>query len=822
MKKYIISFIFILVGCSNVEFSQTDESLRKELNKNEIQINYGALYTQDITVHLDIIGKKDQEMYVTNDSTCQSGGEWEEYTPEKQWDLSHLNQTAKVYVKFKDVSKVESDCLSDDIIHDNIPPVLSFKNAPKHLNNNTRLNINLVAEDKVSGVKESFCALEGNIEFVKCKDQLKLQSITEGHHKLSFTAVDNAGNRSEVIDLKWQTDLTPPRAHFHKVPPKLSNLSEHSLQYYAEDELGISGFHCSYNRKAFTSCKTETFLKQVKNGKHSFYVMAVDNAGNQSEPINYNWVVDTEAPSIRITKHPDAYTRDTRGEFQFVATDDGIELNDYECQINKENWESCKNKYITPNLVKGSHTFRVRAIDLAGNYSSPSSYSWLIDLTAPDIKIVSAPPKLSNKEVAEFILQASDLESGVKKYWCWLDFKLVDCSTHNKWNQLLEGNHQFEALAEDNVGNFSDRVRYDWKVDLKPPQLKFNKVPDLYIAGSTTIFGFEATDDNSQIKDFSCKLVNGVYASCTSPLEVNNLKEGKQIFYVKAKDEAGNESDPISHSWFVDQTPPSINFAQKPANSHSLVNSVFKLNIEDNLSGFDKAWCGLSGQLTECAADEVKTYNLTPGEYEFQVVAFDKVGNRSSTSYKWEMLDKLKPVNQNFSIDKNSTDVDILFVIDNSNSMAEEQKNMAQRIDNFISKIADINWNIAVTSTDPDTTGFDPSCSIGSTNCNRINIEHGDGGLVKFSNGSYVLSSNTQSSSTQTLLGNAIQLGIRGSHLEQGIRATYRVLEKSLDKKFPYHQSFIRSQAALAVVLITDEDESDKQYRNYPENLLSF
>ena len=60
---------------------------------------------------------------------------------------------------------------------------------------------------------------------------------------------------------------------------------------------------------------------------------------------------------------------------------------------------------------------------------------------------------------------------------------------------------------------------------------------------------------------------------------------------------------------------------------------------------------------------------------------------------------------------KNSK-VDILFVIDNSGSMQEEQAKIAQIFSGFIAQVSHMNWRIAITTT--DTTSADVACNKGN------------------------------------------------------------------------------------------------------------
>ncbi|MBX9767794.1 MAG: hypothetical protein K2X47_11030, partial [Bdellovibrionales bacterium] len=87
-----------------------------------ITIAGGATYTNTSLVALNLSATNASMMYITADNSCSSGGVYEAYSPTKSYSLSALNQTAFVAVKYKDAFGNVSACISDSIIHDNIPP----------------------------------------------------------------------------------------------------------------------------------------------------------------------------------------------------------------------------------------------------------------------------------------------------------------------------------------------------------------------------------------------------------------------------------------------------------------------------------------------------------------------------------------------------------------------------------------------------------------------------------------------------------------------------------------------------------------------------
>ena len=167
------------------------------------------------------------------------------------------------------------------------------------------------------------------------------------------------------------------------------------------------------------------------------------------------------------------------------------------------------------------------------------------------------------------------------------------------------------------------------------------------------------------------------------------------------------------------------------------------------------------------------------------------------------------------------TKVDILFVIDNSSSMAVEQGRIASRFDNFIDQIGDLDWHIGITTTDSTPNSRERYWS--------------DGRLVPFSPGLYYLNSSMDIRTARAFFSRHIQRKEDGSDVERGIYTTYRTLERGalgnteVDRQIA---QFIRYDADFAVVLVSDEDEAPAngncqkncsyRKRSQPDNLIKY
>lgn len=133
-------------------------------------------------------------------------------------------------------------------------------------------------------------------------------------------------------------------------------------------------------------------------------------------------------------------------------------------------------------------------------------------------------------------------------------------------------------------------------------------------------------------------------------------------------------------------------------------------------------------------------------------------------------------VNQSLTVPAATNKVDILFVLDNSGSMAPQLEELATRFPNFISSLSTLDWQICATTTD-------------------INKE--DGRLLPFPNSSKWINKTTANHETEFF--NLLNGLPGGAGDERGILAINRALDRN--------EGCFRSGAALGTVVISDEDE---------------
>jgi hypothetical protein len=306
-------------------------------------------------------------------------------------------------------------------------------------------------------------------------------------------------------------------------------------------------------------------------------------------------------------------------------------------------------------------------------------------------------------------------------------------------------------------------------------------------------------------KTLNCS--DGQWENFVDQKHLNLLEFNTSITYsVMFQDWEGGRSTCYRKSIIHDDVGPDVVFQTYPAVSIEVgVAADISFYVRDDRSEMVSVSCSLNGVTKTCfyGNNKVSLPQLPVGAYTFTVTAKDDLKNTTSRSVSWIVHSLYKNVVQKVTVN-NYKKVDVLFVIDNSGSMEYEQQSMAQRTSQFLTILQGLDYQIAITTTDPR------------------NINLGDGRLIQLNggNGKKIIDASMQVSTAQNLLSQTLQRPETGSGEEQGIRSVYRAIERYGANESDF-RSFFRDGAQLSVVLISDEDESANTTKNDPASLLS-
>jgi len=185
------------------------------------------------------------------------------------------------------------------------------------------------------------------------------------------------------------------------------------------------------------------------------------NAGSVSNAaFTPGYCADTTAPDTTIVTKPNNPTNDATGDFTFTSDDSAAT---FECQIDSGTYAACSATYTTGTLAEGSHTLNVRAKDTVGNIDgTPATYTWVVDLTAPDTTISNKPSDPTTDTSASFVLASNE----VATFECNLDGAgFTSCATPFPLTGLATGQHTIAVRATDAAGNTdATPATYTWTI----------------------------------------------------------------------------------------------------------------------------------------------------------------------------------------------------------------------------------------------------------------------------------------------------------------------------------------------------------------------
>ncbi|MCB0420513.1 MAG: VWA domain-containing protein [Bdellovibrionales bacterium] len=586
-----------------------------------------------------------------------------------------------------------------------------------------------------------------------------------------------------------------------------TNKADVGLSIYARnaDEMYITSDSTCESSGEWVAYKTvQSWSLTQKNKKINLYIKFRNKSGFESSCISDDITHDDVPPKAFFQSVPEKLTNQGTARFSYSVQDDLSGVDEVICWDNTQQRKiPCDQRQVHWNLIDdGKKSLWLRVVDRAGNSSETIGYDWVFDQTPPEVRLLTHPTAITNSSQADFTLQSSD-ENGVQRIECGLaGAPFQECQSFSKYEGLPEGTNIFQVRARDRAGNISPITQFHWLVDRTPPKLSFTKTPLPMTADAIAQFSYSAVDTYTSFK-YLCKTAAGAFEDCESTRLFEVKDDGQQQFFVKARDAAGNESQPIRYEWLLDRRPPELIVEEAPQTMNNKQEARLKWRLLDAGSGIQKIICSFQNQIIPCAERFEALYRRPKvDQYLFKVVSEDKVGNRKEWVIDWNVqqatVSKVTPLDI-----KNRGPVDVLFVIDNSQSMSEEQDEMGKRFDNFLDYLSDLDWQVGITTTDP-----------------QDDEVYGDGKLVPFkeSQGLRFLDSSIPIGKAHQFFRKTIKRDEWGSSVEQGIYATYRAIER-MDKDVA-HQQFFRKDSHLSVVLVSDENESDSTFRNKPEELI--
>jgi hypothetical protein len=462
------------------------------------------------------------------------------------------------------------------------------------------------------------CALD-SAPLTSCSSPAMLDPVADGAHSFTVVATGEAGLSGDPATYAFVVDTRAPDPPTLTGPSGPTTATSAEFTFSAEPD---ARFECRLDAESSAACTSPTSFSALSESTHSFAVVAIDRAGNRSEPATRSWTVDHTAPAPPVIADPaeDAWLAtpafDVGGSAEPGATITlfaGTDPRGSATATATGAWTIALTA-----VADGTHRYTARATDAAGNASGSPERTVRVDTDPPETTITAAPGPLTNDATPEFAFTSD--EPGAT-FQCRIDGGgFAPCP--GEFGPLAEGAHTVTVRAVDPAGNVDPTPEErTFTVDLTAPAVPVlepldpqTRVPQVTLKGTA--------DPLTTVRVFDGEaLVGSPEASESGAWELPlTLAEGRHELTARAVDRAGNASAPTAPvSVTVDTIAPSLMVE---------VDRVISAHPTFTIDSDAAFTCTVDGAAVACAASF--TPALADGPHTLSVVATDLAGNTTA------------------------------------------------------------------------------------------------------------------------------------------------------------------------------------------------
>ncbi len=297
----------------------------------------------------------------------------------------------------KVIAETTTGVISEAILNfrkDITAPVIMVSQSPASITGATVASFIFSVNENLSGGSKIECSLD-NIAFSICQSPVTFSNLSVTSHNFRLKASDNAGNISSIYSYNWLIDLTAPTIN---LTSNTLPFTKSTSQTFTFTGTGVSSFQCQIDTNAFVDCLSPQSYINLSSAVHTFKVRGVSATGVLSSPISATWVVDTVPPTNPIlTSNIGALTTLKSADMTFSSMDSGSGLAGYQCSLDNATFAACVSPLALTLLSVASHTFKVKALDIAGNISAESIFNFTVQQVDPLLAFNNAKMVIANR-----------------------------------------------------------------------------------------------------------------------------------------------------------------------------------------------------------------------------------------------------------------------------------------------------------------------------------------------------------------------------------------------------------------------------------------
>ncbi|WP_244098258.1 Ig-like domain-containing protein, partial [Burkholderia ambifaria] len=328
-------------------------------------------------------------------------------------------------------------------------------------------------------------------------------SAVEGLNNVQVRQIDVAGNTSSATSLSFTLDTSAAAPGVALTTDSGSNVSDHITNVGTLNLTGVeTGATIEYSTDGGHTWNTSF---NAVEGVNDVQVRQTDIAGNTSAPTSLSFTLDTSAaaPGVALTSDSGSSATDhisNVGTLNVTGIETGATV-----QYSIDNGSHWSTSF---SAVEGLNNVQVRQIDVAGNTSAPTSFSFTLDTSAaaPGVALTTDSGSNATDHITNVgTLNVTGIETGATVQYS------VDNGAH--WNTSLsavEGLNNVQVRQIDVSGNTSTPTSLSFTLDTSAA------APGIALTSDS---GSSATDHITNVGTLN---VTGTEAGATVQYSIDN------------------------------------------------------------------------------------------------------------------------------------------------------------------------------------------------------------------------------------------------------------------------------------------------------------
>lgn len=320
---------------------------------------------------------------------------------------------------------------------------------------------------------------------------------------------------------------------------------------------GGSGYHIEYSLSGAITEDWRTYISPVKvtkDGITTIYARVVDNAGNISPVVSKTMKIDQNAPELTITPNIKLLTNtDVILNVKAVDVATGVKR----IQLPNGNWVNSDETNYTVS-ENGTYTFKAE-----DNFGHIRTVHYVVSNIKKNVLITPI------REV-DVEHHADDALSGVAEMQfrnedgAWSTWEAYNANKKAWVLSPVDGLKHVWVRFKDKVGNISDPIEDIIILDMTKPIATFLEIndDDTYTKSRNVKLNLKGTDALTGVQDMYLSNDNVNWTKLPydeNPDWILSEGEGIKTVYLKVSDKAGNISDIITDTIFMDTVKPLAN-----------------------------------------------------------------------------------------------------------------------------------------------------------------------------------------------------------------------------------------------------------------------